>query len=70
MREEIGQLESQCSLEMEKRFGEGVTFKDIEAAFADVNRTLEEMKEIAKRNVEKKYRMLERKNVRSLPPFP
>lgn len=67
MRDEIARMESQCSVQMEKRFGEGITFKDIEA-FA-VNRTLEEMKEVAKRSVEAKYRKLEKKNVRLVTQF-
>ena len=43
----IAKLDGQCSVEMVKRFGEGVTMQDIES-FA-VNRTLEEMKELSKR---------------------
>ena len=39
--------DSQCKVEMVKRFGEGVTMQDIES-FA-VNRTLEEMKEHARK---------------------
>ena len=40
-------LDGQCKVEMVKRFGEGVSMQDIES-FA-VNRTLEEMKENARK---------------------
>jgi hypothetical protein len=49
----IGKLDAQCSVEMYKRFGEGVRMQDIES-FA-VNRTLEEMKEISKRKEQSLY---------------
>ena len=42
----IFNLDTKCSIEMVKRFGEGVSMQDIES-FA-VNRTLEEMKELSK----------------------
>lgn len=50
----IASLDSQCSIEMVKRFGESITMQDIES-FA-VNRTLEEMKEIARRKEESRYK--------------
>ena len=60
IRNEIDALESQCATEMEKRFGKGISFEVIEA-FA-VNRTLEEMKENARRDEEKRYRRIRDKN--------
>ena len=49
----ITKLDGQCSVEMVKRFGEGVSMQDIES-FA-VNRTLEEMKELSKRKEQSLY---------------
>ena len=49
----IGKLDTQCSVEMVKRFGEGVSMQDIES-FA-VNRTLEEMKELSNRKEQSLY---------------
>ena len=49
----IDNLDKQCSIEMVKRFGEGVSMQDIES-FA-VNRTLEEMKESSKRKEQSLY---------------
>ena len=49
----IDKLDGQCSIEMVKRFGEGVSMQDIES-FA-VNRTLEEMKESSKRKEQSLY---------------
>lgn len=53
LRDKISVLDAKCSVEMVKRFGEGVTMGDIES-FA-VNRTLEEMKEIARRKEQTLY---------------
>lgn len=64
MKKEIHKMESECTVEMEKRFGKGVSLADIEA-FA-VNRTLEEMKESARRKQETRYQHLEKKHVRTL----
>ena len=65
MKKEIARMEQQCTVEMEKRFGEGVTFRDIDS-FA-VNRTLEEMRESARRKEEARYKQLERKTVKKWP---
>ena len=54
IRAQIQILEHRCQVEMNKRFGEGVTLQDMEA-FA-VNRTLAEMRGTAKRAEEDKYR--------------
>lgn len=59
---EIAALRLQCETEMEKRFGQGVSFADVEA-FAGVNRTLEEMRESAKKLEEKDYLLLQAKEV-------
>ena len=47
---------------MEKRFGKNVKFADVES-FA-VNRTLEEMKENAKRREDKRYKSINEKHVK------
>ena len=56
LRDKISLLDAQCSVEMIKRFGENVTMGDIES-FA-VNRTLEEMKEIARRKEQSLYKTI------------
>ena len=56
LRDKISLLDSKCSVLMEKRFGEKVTMGDIES-FA-VNRTLEEMKEIARRKEQSLYKTI------------
>ena len=63
LRDKIGSLDAQCSVEMVKRFGEGVAMADIES-FA-VNRTLEEMKEIARRKEQALYKTIKTSQVRS-----
>ena len=57
MRDKISVLDAKCSVEMVKRFGENVTMGDIES-FA-VNRTLEEMKEIARRKEQSLYKTIQ-----------
>lgn len=52
LKKDIGALDVKCKVEMQKRFGDGVTLETLES-FA-VNRTLEEMKE-ASRSKEKHY---------------
>lgn len=59
----IGKLDAQCSVEMVKRFGEGVSMQDIES-FA-VNRTLEEMKEFANQKEQSLYDKIVELNVRN-----
>jgi hypothetical protein len=56
LRDKISVLDAKCSVEMVKRFGEGVTMTEIES-FA-VNRTLEEMKEIARRKEQSLYKTI------------
>jgi len=56
LRDKISVLDAKCSVEMVKRFGENVTMTDIES-FA-VNRTLEEMKEIARRKEQSLYKTI------------
>ena len=61
LKADIQRLDKKCSSEMVKRFGEGVTLDDLEAL--GVNRTLEELKEMAKRKEEKQYSQLDGKEV-------
>ena len=58
----IKKLDTQCSVEMVKRFGEGVSMTDIES-FA-VNKTLEEMKEVSKRKEQSLYLSISKTTVR------
>ena len=62
LRDKISVLDAKCSVEMVKRFGENVTMADIES-FA-VNRTLEEMKEIARRKEQSLYKTIKTGQVR------
>ena len=64
LRDKISVLDAKCSVEMVKRFGEGVTMTDIES-FA-VNRTLEEMKEIARRKEQSLYKTIKTGQVYSV----
>ena len=57
----IKKLDNQCSVEMVKRFGEGVSMHDIES-FA-VNKTLEEMKEVSKRKQQALYTIISKTTV-------
>lgn len=59
--QQIQLLETQCSVEMAKRFGSGISMEDIEEF--STNRTLEEMREGAKRQEEQRYREIELKQV-------
>ena len=61
IKREISALDGKCKDEMIKRFGPNVKFADIEA-FA-VNRTLEEMKELASREQNSQYRAMEKNAV-------
>ena len=54
-------LDGKCSIEMIKRFGDGVSMQDIDS-FA-VNRTLEEMKELSKSKEQSLYDSMNRKLV-------
>ena len=54
-------LDGQCKVEMIKRFGEGVSMQDIES-FA-VNRTLEEMKENARKKEMSLFNKIKEANV-------
>lgn len=57
-------MKVRCRVEMETRFGPGVSLEDVEAF--DLNRTLEEMKEFAKRKEEQRYQDIQGREVSPL----
>ena len=59
LKKEIAKLSEKCNIEMEKRFGPGVTLETLES-FA-VNRTLEEMKESLQRKEKAFWKMEDKK---------
>ncbi len=61
LRSAISALSARCAVETEKRFGAGVKLAHVEALA--INRTLEEMREAARREEENNYRQLDKRVV-------